>query len=95
MNDKKNIYVLYDELGRVKLGITSNLPRRIKQIENTTGLKINKVYSEVCKNTIFLEKKLFEYFKNYRIEQTEWLISGLDFYKTVSIVQQFIEDDDL
>lgn len=93
MNDKKSIYVLYDELGRIKLGITSNVTRRIKQIENSTGLKICKLYSEVCRNATFLEKKLFEYFKNYRIEKTEWLVSGMDFYKTVSVVRSFIEDD--
>lgn len=93
MNDKKSIYVLYDELGRIKLGITNNVPRRIKQIENSTGLKICKLYSEVCRNATFLEKKLFEYFKNYRIEETEWLVSGMDFYKTVSVVRSFIEDD--
>lgn len=93
MNDKKIIYVLYDELGRIKLGITNNVTRRIKQIENSTGLKICKLYSEVCRNATFLEKKLFEYFKNYRIEKTEWLVSGMDFYKTVSVVRSFIEDD--
>ncbi|MBS7213101.1 MAG: GIY-YIG nuclease family protein [Megamonas funiformis] len=93
MNDKKSIYVLYDELGRIKLGITNNVTRRIKQIENSTGLKICKLYSEVCRNATFLEKKLFEYFKNYRIEETEWLVSGMDFYKTVSVVRSFIEDD--
>ena len=49
MNDKKSIYVLYDELGRTKLGITNNITRRIKQIENSTGLKICKLYSEVCR----------------------------------------------
>ena len=90
---KKSIYVLYDELGRIKLGITNNITRRIKQIENSTGLKICKLYSEVCRNATFLEKKLFEYFKNYRIEETEWLVSGMDFYKTVSVVRSFIEDD--
>ena len=93
MNNKKSIYVLYDELGRIKLGITNNVTRRIKQIENSTGLKICKLYSEVCRNATFLEKKLFEYFKNYRIEETEWLVSGMDFYKTVSVVRSFIEDD--
>lgn len=93
MNDKKSIYVLYDELGRIKLGITNNVTRRIKQIENSTGLKICKLYSEVCRNATFLERKLFEYFKNYRIEETEWLVSGMDFYKTVSVVRSFIEDD--
>lgn len=93
MNDKKSIYVLYDELGRTKLGITNNVTRRIKQIENATGLKICKLYSEVCRNASFLEKKLFEYFKNYRIEETEWLVSGMDFYKTISVVRNFIEDD--
>lgn len=93
MNDKKSIYVLYDELGRIKLGITNNVTRRIKQIENSTGLKICKLYSEVCRNATFLEKKLFEYFKNYRIKETEWLVSGMDFYKTVSVVRSFIEDD--
>lgn len=93
MNDKKSIYVLYDELGRIKFGITNNVTRRIKQIENSTGLKICKLYSEVCRNATFLEKKLFEYFKNYRIEETEWLVSGMDFYKTVSVVRSFIEDD--
>ena len=93
MNDKKSIYVLYDELGRIKLGITNNVTRRIKQIENSTGLKICKLYSEVCRNATFLEKKLFEYFKNYRIEETEWLVSGMDFYKTVYVVRSFIEDD--
>ena len=30
MNDKKSIYVLYDELGRTKLGITNNVTRRLK-----------------------------------------------------------------
>lgn len=49
MNDKKSIYVLYDELGRTKLGITNNVTRRLKQIENATGLKICKLYSEVCR----------------------------------------------
>lgn len=93
MNDKKSIYVLYDELGRIKLGITNNVTRRIKQIENSTGLKICKLYSEVCRNATFLEKKLFEYFKNCRIEETEWLVSGMDFYKTISVVRNFIEDD--
>lgn len=63
MNDKKSIYVLYDELGRIKLGITNNVTRRIKQIENSTGLKICKLYSEVCRNATFLEKNYLNILK--------------------------------
>ena len=93
MYDKKSVYVLYDELGRIKLGITSNVAKCVKQLENSTGLKMQKLYSEVCRNSILLAQKLLEYFKNYKIGDTEWLVSGMDFYKTVSVVRSFIEDD--
>lgn len=91
MNDKKFIYVLCDELGRFKLGITNNFSRRIKQIENATGLIIKKSYCEETTQAYNLEQKLLEYFQNYRLNGTEWIVSGMSFFSLIDIVHSYIE----
>lgn len=93
MNDKRFIYVLCDELGRFKFGITNNISRRIKQIENATGLLIKKSYAEETSCASYLESKLLEYFKNYRLNGTEWIVTGLSFYQLVNTLQAFIEKE--
>lgn len=91
MNDKKFIYVLSDELGRIKFGITNNVAKRISQISNATGLNIKNVYVSVSSHARYLEQKLLEYFNNYRLNGTEWIVTGLSFYQIVSVVQSFLD----
>lgn len=95
-NDKQKnrqyIYVLYDELGRIKCGITSNFVRRIGQITHATGLRITKSYSELSNNAPYIEQKLLEYFGNYRINGTEWLTAGLSFFDIVNVAKELIKE---
>lgn len=88
--NEQYLYVLHDELGRIKFGITTNITRRINQITNATGLKIKQVYSEMCFNAPYVEKKLLHYFEDYRIENTEWFTGGLDFVQAVNRAKCFI-----
>ena len=70
MNDKKFIYVLSDELGRIKFGITNNITKRISQISNATGLNIKNLYASASPHARYLERKLLEYFNNYKLNGT-------------------------
>ncbi len=91
---KKYIYVLCDELGRIKFGITTNFTRRANQISNASGLVIDKFHAEICNNAYIIEQKLLEYFKNYRIGNTEWLVAGFNFTEIVDTLKDFIDENE-
>lgn len=92
MNEtKRYLYVLYDELGHIKFGITSNLVKYIDKISNNA--KIVDIYSTICGNSHSLDKKLLEYFGNYSLNGTEWIISGLQFFDVVNMVQKIVDEE--
>lgn len=93
-NDEKYIYILYDELGRIKFGITNNFARRINQISNASGLKIQKYYTEACSSARRIEQKLLEYFNAYRIDGTEWIVAGFEFFDVVNLTRKIIKEAD-
>ena len=66
------VYVIENELGLVKIGISSKPERRIKEIANASGLKITKKYfSEPCYEFAQIEKKMHHYFSKNR-KKGEW-----------------------
>lgn len=95
-NDKQKnrqyIYILYDELGRIKCGTTNDFTRRISQIAHATGLRIAKSYSELSNNAPYVERKLLEYFSNYRMNGTEWLVAGLSFFDVVNVAKELVKE---
>ena len=94
MHLQKYVYVLRDELNRVKLGITVDVPRRTSQISHASGLKIHQYYATFCSNAPFVEKKLLEYFDDFRLLNSEWLATGVDFNRVVNKLKEYAEDED-
>lgn len=73
------VYVIENELGLVKIGISSKPERQIKEIANASGLNITKKYfSKPCDNFAKIEKKLHEEFKAVR-KKGEWFNIPFDF----------------
>jgi hypothetical protein len=56
----KSIYVIHNtEIDRVKVGVSENVPNRLRQLELSGGCKMELSYcSEACYNSEFLEKKI-------------------------------------
>ncbi len=76
------VYIIENELGLVKIGISSKPERRIKEIANASGLNITKKYfSKPCDNFAKIEKKLHEEFKTVR-KKGEWF--NIPFNEAVS-----------
>ncbi|MGL5049585.1 MAG: GIY-YIG nuclease family protein [Fusobacteriaceae bacterium] len=60
------LYVIQNEVGRVKIGITSELKKRFGALETGGGLEIVKKFYVEEKNKEALEKSLHKTFEEYR-----------------------------
>ena len=66
------IYVLFNKLtGLTKIGITDDIDRRVKQLENQTGCELNIIAWAILFCAPELEKLLHSMFRNKRA-QGEW-----------------------
>ena len=69
---RKVLYIIENEKGMVKIGVTSNIKRRIHTITTASGIPIIKIKTIECEDPLTEEKRLLEKYKDYRV-YGEWL----------------------
>ena len=85
MPSGKKIYVLENQDGNIKIGVSKNVDSRVKAIKNQTGYTILNVFSTVeCFNPFELEKIIHEELKDKKIFG-EWFNVKFDIGKSVAI----------
>lgn len=83
------VYVLLNDVGLVKIGITDSPYERFITIQNVSGSLITKFYlSESIENNYEIEQKLHKYFKKYN-SVAEWY-KNIDFNNVVNYVKKYI-----
>lgn len=60
----KNLYILRNEIGRIKIGISENVNQRVKALSNSSGMKIDIL--RIINFNGNLEWQLHKHFKNKR-----------------------------
>lgn len=85
------LYVIENEYGLVKIGITDNPKSRFNTIQNTSGVPIINYYlSKPMKNNYDVEQRCHEYFKKYNTFG-EWY-KGITFKEVLNQIKM-IEND--
>ena len=56
------LYIIENEFGRVKIGVTSSIDKRVASIEKISGFFIIKKYYVKCKNTSAIKAKMHKKF---------------------------------
>lgn len=70
--EKKSIYIMKDDNNRIKIGASSNVAKRKKNIECSSGLNINVVYhTPLCINWSKIGRNMHRIFKENNIKG-EW-----------------------
>jgi predicted GIY-YIG superfamily endonuclease len=97
MSKKKLVYVAKREDEKVKIGITSDIERRKKELENQSGFKIYEIYlSEVCSNASQIESSLHRLLKTKRVKG-EWFENcfafAVEFIKNTEKETNFKQDN--
>lgn len=72
------VYIIEDELGRIKIGATIRPHQRIRAIETSTGLEV--VQLSMCgpiSDYLGLERRLHQHFKHQRI-MGEWFTTPFE-----------------
>ena len=69
LSDSQNVYVMKNSIGLYKIGISNNPERRLREIENSSGLDVDivrlfSVRKKARSVEAFLHKKLKDYRKN-------------------------------
>ena len=66
-SDKK-VYVFLMENMTVKIGIATDIERRIKQVQSSSGMKVKKHFNtKILENALNIEWDVHNYFKNQRL----------------------------
>lgn len=78
--DKQYIYVMLNELGKIKIGKTKDINKRYLSLcgSNGQGVNIIRVYCSEPTYLQSLEKIMHSKFNKYRIPNTEWFFNGSD-----------------
>ena len=88
---KGYVYVLRNENGLIKIGITNNPHTRINSIVHSSGVNIDKYYiSNPLRNNDLVEERAHKHFKKQRT-YGEWFID-CDFDKVVTVLKQIISN---
>lgn len=69
-----NIYVLLNDIGNIKIGITTNFKQRLQSLSGSNGGG-NKIVHYYCSPTTYLytlERVMHLKYNAYRIKGTEW-----------------------
>lgn len=76
-SDWKSIYIMKRQSGEIKIGVSKNVKKRKKSIENSGMMKIVNIYkTSPCSNPYEIEAIMHERFKKSRI-QGEWFSCGM------------------
>lgn len=85
----KCIYVVENEHGAVKIGVSQNVSGRIKVLSKQGGFKpINVYHTKMCSNGYEIENKIHKRLEAYRIDG-EWF--KLSFNDAVKVVTDIFE----
>ena len=85
MSCGKKIYVIENQDGNIKIGVSRDVDSRVKAIKNQTGYMILNVFStDECFNPFELERMIHEEFKDKKIFG-EWFNSDFETGKSVVI----------
>lgn len=76
MSKPKSIYIVENEFGNIKIGVSGNVKSRIKTLSSQGGFKpIREFFTSLCTNAYDIEKKCHIRFKKYNIGG-EWFDVG-------------------
>lgn len=90
LSDTNYVYVLLNDVGMIKIGITDNPYERFNAIQNASGSLITNYYlSEPIKNNYEIEQYLHKYFKKYNTV-AEWY-KDISFNEVVNYVSDYID----
>lgn len=68
MGKGKRVYVVENQKGEVKIGVSNNVDVRIKAIQNQTGYKITNTYfTDICFNPFEVEKEIQNMFEKQKV----------------------------
>ena len=85
----KHVYIILAHDDTIKIGITSNIDRRFKEIKNASGKDIvDFIFTDKLYNAYNIEQFLLAYFDDYRING-EWL-QGVSFDVVVTKLNDVI-----
>lgn len=93
----KYVYLLstesYGHNGFIKVGVTCDYKKRIKQIDNTTPFPISAILIAECDDPLYIESKVLKKFKANRIKG-EWFYvkPSLDIDCTKCTHKDFMRD---
>lgn len=81
----KRIYIIENENGMIKIGISQEVENRINVLANQGGFKVVNIYStKPCSNSYELKHYIHEQLNSYRIRGEWFRISFGDAVKQVS-----------
>lgn len=84
------VYVLLNDVGMIKIGITDNPYERFNTIQNASGSLITNYYlSEPIENNYEIEQHLHKYFRKYNTV-AEWY-KNISFNEVISYVSDYID----
>lgn len=90
-----NIYVLENDAGYIKIGVTQNFEQRLKSLSgsNSGGNIITRYW--VSRDTLLysFEHTLHLHYQDNRIKGTEWF-KDLNFSDVICYIQLFMQSDD-
>lgn len=77
---KLYIYIMLNNVGKVKIGKTKNIQQRYQSLcgSNGQGNDITKVYISECTYLYKLENIMHDKFNKYRVKNTEWFYDKSD-----------------
>ena len=91
------IYVMENDIGKIKIGRTKNIYQRYQSLcgSNSQGNKITRVCCSPATYLYSIENIMHEKFKKYRIQGTEWFYDDdLKFEDVVKELQLLFSSDD-
>lgn len=89
------IYVIENDYGRVKIGITTNFKKRKQSLSgsNGGGGKITREYLSIPTSLYTLERVMHIHYADHRIDGTEWF-DGVDFDDAVAYLKSIVETNE-
>lgn len=90
-----NIYILENDAGLIKIGITTNFENRKRSLSGSNGGGHKIVREYVSANTYLytLERIMHNIFQDYRIEGSEWF-EGVTFEEVVSKLVELMSSEE-
>ena len=76
----------------IKIGSSFNVPQRLKQLQTSNGNKLELLNQFECKDAKLLEKKLHNYYKDFRIEGEWFEFSTNELENYYDITTKFVLD---